>query len=225
MDRISEVLKRVNPGVTASSPGTNTLHPQNIPTYNEFLTPEQQKECLRLSLWLSSADHTFENFKVTTDNRLAFIAVKTLAEGKSKYKMALIYGHTGNGKTYLCEATALYLHSKGIICRVLSWPSIVRGFKRAMDPDPPTPLEVLVERYCTARYLIVDDIGAGMSGSEFGMKELDEIVSARYHDHLFTLMTTNKDITELPERAVSRFRDNEFSRFVLNKGEDYRPKK
>jgi DNA replication protein DnaC len=94
-----------------------------------------------------------------------------------------------------------------------------------MDPSSEKSVQELVDHYCNVKHLIVDDIGAGMSGSDFGMKELEEIVVYRYHNHLFTLMTTNKDISGLPERVVSRFNDKEFARIVLNEGSDYRLKK
>jgi DNA replication protein DnaC len=191
----------------------------------EALSPEQQKEITRLNLWLSSADHTLENYKKLPGTENSFKVVRNLAEGKAHYFMVLIYGGVGNGKTYLCEATSLCLFSRGIICRVLSWPQTIRALKRAMEPDSGTSPEKLIEKYCTTKHLIVDDVGAGMSGSDYGMKEIEEIVSARYHDHLFTLMTTNKDISQLPDRVVSRFRDTQYSRLVLNKGEDYRLRK
>lgn len=44
----------------------------------------------------------------------------------------------------------------------------------------------------------------------------------RYREHLFTIMTTNRDLTELPERIVSRFRDPDVGMVVLNEGADYR---
>lgn len=226
MEPIRDILNRLDSQKNIPHPLTTTTSMN--PTSEdepEKLTPEQQKEAIRLNLWLSSADHIFDNFKTVMGTKQSYKAVKDLAEGKATYQMVLIYGGVGNGKTYLCEAASLYLHQHGIICRVLTWPDIIRALKRCMEPTSEKSMQELIDHYCNTKYLIIDDIGAGMSGSEFGMKELEEIVVYRYHNHFFTIMTSNKDISGLPERVISRFNDKEFARLVLNDGSDYRLKK
>jgi len=84
---------------------------------------------------------------------------------------------------------------------------------------------VLINSYCNAQRLIMDDVGMGGSGSDWELGQLEEIVVSRYHNRLFTILTTNRDLIELPERVVSRFRDGEVATLVLNEGEDYRRKK
>jgi len=54
------------------------------------------------------------------------------------------------------------------------------------------------------------------------MEQLEKIIRVRYRERLFTILTTNRDISELPERIVSRFEDAEVARKVLNSGIDYR---
>jgi DNA replication protein DnaC len=193
------------------------------------MTPEEleseRRESLRKSLWISSLENTFENFRPAKGSQLAYKQTLDFARGKAGYSLLLIYGGVGNGKTHLCEATAIELLKRGIFCRVLTWPEIIRALKKAMQPEAPRSPDDLIDIYCKAKHLILDDIGAGMSGSEFGMKELEEIVEYRYHEKLFTMMTTNRDIKELPERVLSRLKDKQISCLILNEGEDYRRKK
>ena len=62
----------------------------------------------------------------------------------------------------------------------------------------------------------------GGSGSAWEYGQLEEIINHRSHENLFTILTTNRDLTELPERVVSRFQDPDIGRVVLNSGKDYR---
>jgi len=101
---------------------------------------------------------------------------------------------------------------------------IIRALKGCMDPDSYISSDALLRLYCTSRHLILDDVGMGGSGSEWEYGQFEEIVVHRYREKLFTIMTTNRDISELPERIVSRFREQGVGMIVLNEGEDYRRK-
>ncbi|GAJ17472.1 unnamed protein product, partial [marine sediment metagenome] len=63
------------------------------------------------------------------------------------------------------------------------------------------------------------------SDREFGDRVLETIVGARYGRQLFTIMTSNREFSELPDRVKSRFEDGVTSYLVLNEGEDFRPQK
>jgi DNA replication protein DnaC len=152
----------------------------------------------------------------------ALAAFKALVEGKTDKQMLLCYGGVGNGKTHLCEAAAIALYKRGLFCRVLTMARIMRALKECMGPEPPHSYEELLSNYCCAKWLILDDVGMGGSGSEWEYGQLEEIIVFRYRERLFTIMTTNRDLTELPERIVSRFRDPDIGTVVLNEGADYR---
>ena len=156
--------------------------------------------------------------------------------------MLLCYGGVGNGKTHLCEATAIVLYKRGIYCAVLSMAKIMRALKVAINNDkhswggglPWTPYDELLDRYCRCGHMIIDDVGMGGSGSEWEFWQLEEIIVARYREKLFTILTSNLDIKQdkknpnipfIPERIASRFQDRNVGRVVLNSGEDYRPEK
>lgn len=185
-------------------------------------TLEEKKEELRKSLGVASLDNTFENFKPAPGTSKALAAFKALASGKTRWKMLLCYGGVGNGKTHLCEATSITLYKRGGFCRVLTMARIMLALKQCMGPERITSYEELIDRYCRCSHLIIDDVGMGGSGSEWEYGQLEEIVVIRYRERLFTILTTNRDLTELPERITSRFQDPDVGRVVLNEGADYR---
>jgi len=187
-----------------------------------MITWEQRREELRKSLGVSSLNNTFANFKLVKGTEKALAAFKALAEGLTKWKMLICYGGVGNGKSHLCEATAITLYRRGIFCRVMTMARIMRALKQCMGPEPLAPYDELLDRYCHCGHLIVDDVGMGGSGSDWEYGQLEEVVVARYRERPFTIMTTNRDLTELPERIVSRFQDPDVGRVVLNDGADYR---
>ena len=222
MDHIKEVLQNLSPEAT-------TLHPK-ITEAEPELTLEEKREELRKSLGVSSLDNTFEALKPWPGTEKALAAFKGLTSGKTGWKMLLCYGGVGNGKTHFCEATALTLYKRGLFCRVLTMDRMMGALKECMGPDQQRSLEELLDNYRYADRLIIDDV----AGTDWEFEQLDKIIRARYREHLFTILTSNLNIEPdpkhpnipfIPERIVSRFRDREKGRLVLNQGEDYRPQK
>jgi len=195
---------------------------QTIREPESELTLEEQREQLRRSLGVASLENTFENFKPVAGTQKALAAFKALASGKAKWSMLLIYGGVGNGKTHLCEAMTIALYKRGIFCRVLSMSWIMRSLKNSMRHAAFMSYDEKLDILCYQEHLIIDDVGMGGSGSDWEFGQLEEIIVVRYRERLFTILTTNKDLTELPERVVSRFRDPDVGRVVLNEGADYR---
>lgn len=212
MEHISEVLGRLDRGKAT----------QNQTTLEPEFTLEQRREELRKSLGVSSLDNTFANFKPVKGTEKALAAFKALAEGRTNWKMLLCYGGVGNGKTHLCEATAIKLYKRGLFCRVLTMARIMGALKECMRPEPHITYEELLDNYCYGERLIIDDVGMGGSGSEWEFGQLEEIIVVRYRERLCTILTTNRDTSELPERIVSRFQDPDVGRVILNEGADYR---
>jgi len=181
-----------------------------------------RREQLRKSLKLSSLDNTFDNFKPVKGTEKALKAFKDLVSFETEWKMLLCYGGVGNGKTHLCEATSIELYKKGMFCRVMTMPKMMHTLKQTMDDDSTISFDELLTMWSEADYLIMDDVGMGGSGTAWEYGQLEVIVVTRYRDRLFTILTTNRDITELPERITSRFRDPAVGRIVLNEGADFR---
>ncbi len=214
MEHIGNVLGELGRGT--SIPG------QKIEPKSGELTLEEKREELRRSLWVSSLENTFQNFKPVAGTKPALAAFKSLSGGRTRWKMLLCYGGVGNGKTHLCEAAAITLYKRGVFCRVLTMARIMGALKECLGSERHISYEELLSNYCRAERLIIDDVGMGGSGSEWEFGQLEEIIAIRYRERLFTIMTTNRDLTELPERVVSRFQDPDVGRVVLNDGADYR---
>ena len=187
-------------------------------------TAEAKRESLRKSLNLTSWDNTFENFHSLKGTQASLRAFQELAAGAT-WHMLLNYGSTGCGKTHLCEALSIELAKRNIRARVNEWPSVIRLFKASFHSEFPAEYDRLFKNFCEAPWLILDDVGMGGVGSVWEWGELDELINYRFRHDLPTVVTTNLDITRLPDRAVSRFRDALKGRCVLNSGDDFRPKR
>ena len=167
-------------------------------------------------------EHTFENFKKVPGAESLVITFKSVLAGSCF--MLLIYGGVGNGKTHLLEASAIELYRRGEFARVMLFPKMLSVLKSAIG-NPELDYQGILDNYCIADRLIIDDIGSGDSDTEFGDKILETIVCARYGRRLLTIMSTNRDIGVMSERVKSRLQDKTSSYLVLNKAEDYRLKR
>jgi len=214
VEHIKESLERS--GRKAPIPG------RKITEVEPEINPEEEKERLRKSLMVSSLDNTFSNFKKIAGTKEALTAFKHLASGMTRWKMLLCYGAVGNGKTYLCEATAIELYNQGKFTRVFTMSNLMQILKKSLDRESELHLDYLISVYQRAERLIIDDVGMGGSGSDWEYGQLEDIIGYRYRENLFTIITTNRDLTELPRRIVSRFQDPDRGRVVLNEGKDYR---
>lgn len=172
---------------------------------------------------IMSTANTFENFKKLSGTNECYEAAKSMLN-KNHKPMLLIVGGCGNGKTHLLESISLELYKKDIRCPVHTWSDIRRKLLQAMNRPRPGQIDydTIFEQIRSAEYRIIDDIGMGSKMTDWEVGELEDIVNHRYRNKLFTVMTSNRTLEELPERVVSRFFDPEVGRIVVNRGKDYR---
>ena len=82
--------------------------------------------------------------------------------------------------------------------------------------------EQILNNYCNAPVILMDDYGMGTTDTAWERGVLEELVNYRYSNRLATALTTNLKVSELPERVVSRFSEQGVGVVVENKGGDYR---
>ena len=187
-------------------------------------------EAIRRALGVSSLESTFDNFKPVKGAEDVLDAAKAISTLETEWKLLLIIGTWGNGKTHLLEAIALKLWETGVDIKIETFPDFVAGLKgtfdKSRDPDAAgMSFNDRMAKLCSAPYLLLDDVGAAGSFTPFSLEQLERILLARYRADLFTVITTNLDKKELPSFVISRFNDAIKSRMVLNKAADYRPLK
>lgn len=167
---------------------------------------------------LHTKSQTFENFKLVKGTEKAFKFASELAAGAAKFVWLLIYGGVGNGKTHLCNAIAKVSLERGIEVLVMNSADMFSQIKAAMNDNAS---EAVIKRFKEVSLLIIDDWGVEY-GTDWQLSIFDEILDARYWTARATVVTTNKDITELPKRIESRFSDKRISRTAFNAAGDYR---
>lgn len=192
-------------------------------------SPEWIMERLR-RFNVSSLSHTFEALKRDTQNKEAIETLRAISEGQLKKQFVLIYGMTGCGKTHLIEATILNWAKHGLRSRYLTFSDIARSLKAALRQGGEF-YELQFNAYRDMKRLIVDDFGSGTTESRFEIADLEDIIDQRYRRRyysdcdLVTILATNKDIKDLPDRIVSRFFDPEFGTVLYMGDRDYRRRK
>ena len=198
-----------------------SLKREELTKHQMNIEPPAETEAVGVSAFgISSLNHTFENFKVLPGTEKAYEAFKAVTEGKGK-PFLLCYGGVGNGKTHLLEALALKLreqHRGGILWVVADFLAYLR---RLMRDSSKEDVDVVIERYQSGKAVLFDDFGMEY-GTNWEMSVMERIINGRYRSRDITVIISNKDLDELPERIVSRFFDPEIGVVVLNQGKDYR---
>lgn len=161
---------------------------------------------------------TFEAFKVLPGTQDTYNAFRDLSTGKAPYKLLLCYGPTGNGKTHLSKALAAKWIASGIDCRYYDVANLLTRLKEDMNDNLTSQRLREIKGF---EALILDD-WKEYNSTSWQLSTLEEIINARYDARKYTVVTTNMDWKELPDRIISRFCEEGLSKFVHNQGEDQR---
>lgn len=178
----------------------------------------QRGESHLRAIGVSSKGQTFDSFKLVPGVKETYSAFKKLATGDADYSMLLCYGGVGNGKTHLCNALGIELNHRGIDARLFTVSDMISQLKESISSHT---TEAVIRELKTVPALILDDFKVEYS-SIWEMERIEEIIDARYRENLITVLVTNRDLDEIPERILSRFYEPGLSKVVLNKGKDYR---
>jgi len=213
--------------------GGGSLHPRRADNSVDYSRTIPCRYCatserIVRALGISSLESTFERFRPVIGAEKAYRAALAISNLDTTWKMLMIYGDNGNGKTHLIEAISIKLWGKGIFCRVRSMVEIMHQLKATFDirdKDETNSYQTMMENFCRMPYLIIDDLGAADTDTDWCWSQIEAIVLSRYRDNLFTVITTNKDINKMPRFLISRFGDKAKSRMMQNEARDYRPLK
>lgn len=148
-------------------------------------------------------------------------AASLLAYGEAKFVWLLLYGRPGCGKTHLCNAMVNVLHDRGLEVRIILAADLFALLREAIQSNR---TDEVLRGYKEVGFLIIDDYGVEY-GSDWERAKFDELMTSRYATALPTVLTTNKELTELPERIQSRFTDKDMSRAIYNEAADYRQRR
>ena len=196
-------------------------------SYEEDTSPEITLEEELRGRGVVNINHTFESLNIVQGFSAPMELVKKMASGDASWNMLLICGRSGNGKTHLCEAVIIEMHKQGVWCYRKKWSDIIRYFKAGFQQNLNMGEQRYDDRFHNIRKitrLLIDDVGMGSTGGNWEWGELEDIVDFRLENNLFTIITTNLDLKEIPPRIISRFKDGGKARLIVNEALDYRPK-
>lgn len=174
----------------------------------------------------------FDNFIVTKENQIAFAASKTFMS--SKFKILVLVGPTGRGKTHLARSIQheLYLDGKmsvfGTADQWHDWFIATQPTKDERDFDAETFIRNSKSKDC--QVIFVDDLTEGLSKSQFFNDKFQEILDIMEGKIVITTNLTRAqlcgDSLKHPifgDRIASRLQEN--SQWVAVIGPDWRKKK
>jgi DNA replication protein DnaC len=167
---------------------------------------------------VSSRLQTFEQFQRRPGTEKSLRAFQDLAEGKTDKPLLLCVGGTGCGKTHLCQALTTVLNLRGVDAYYYRVPDLLRTLRDSIEQHN---TDEWMKSLAAVGGLIMDDYGLEHA-TDWTDSAISDVVDVRWEKKRLTVMTSNKDITELPARIKSRFGDTEVSVAVVNSGKDYR---
>ena len=170
---------------------------------------------------VTAPQQTFETFDPVPGTVEALKYARAIGDGTSQFIWLLIYGGVGNGKTHLCNALARRALGRGVDVRIKAVAELFSELRSSFDTHGS---EGVMEGLKRTFLLVLDDLGVEY-GSDWEKAKFDELMTARFANARPTVLTTNRDLNELPPRIRSRFEDRGLSRMAHNSAGDYRKTK
>lgn len=167
---------------------------------------------------------SFESFRPVPGANECLEAAWQLAKGQSSYKLLLLFGKCGNGKTHLAYAAVLEAIKRGTRAQFEYMPELFGAIRLAIDLQKGEKVEDIVKRIESCPFLALDDIGVRKE-TPWQQELLERIVNYRYAHELPLVATTNKDPKGLGPAVLDRFRDSALSRMTLNTAPSFRSQK
>jgi len=176
----------------------------------------------------SSRAFTFTTFKDIPGTEKAREAAVTMACREAKFKILLITGNVGNGKTHLMYAAAQGLSEVGVAVRFIAFPDLLSEARMNMG-NQMGGIDVVLDKYKKVKFLCLDEVKfklnkKGEIDDEWPMSAFEDILNYRYRNELEMMITTNHDISAFPPPIISRFSEGRICKHVVNAAPDYRPR-
>lgn len=135
-------------------------------------------------------EFTFENFKVTPGNRVAYERCRHF---KPYAENLYLWGACGLGKTHLVHATARRCFEETLSVAIVP----VAQLSRRVRMKEPAQEQSVVDDLVTAEVLVLEDLGAG-ADTPFSRQILQEVLDRRdFNDRAGLVITSRYSLDEL----------------------------
>ncbi|MCS7063508.1 MAG: ATP-binding protein [Methylacidiphilales bacterium] len=170
-----------------------------------------------------------ENFRTVVDEKnyqsleLAKKVCKAFAQrcvDKKKKMWVCLLGPPGCGKTHLALSTFGLLINKMTVVYYMKSYDLEEKIKSAIGDEKYT-VESIIQTYSNVPVLILDDLGTE-TNTEWNRKVFHSIIDYRYERRLFTMITSNYNLSDFEPRISSRLSDRALCVEVQMPGVDYR---
>ncbi len=162
---------------------------------------------------------TFETFNAKVPGvQKAYNAARKIADGEGDFIWLIIYGGVGNGKTHLLNAIANRAMERGCQVKSIMMAELLSELRMSIETNQ---VDFKMKQLKEVPYLLIDELGLEY-GTDWEREKIEELLASRWARGRFTIVATNRDIGELPERIKSRFKDQHLSRWTKNEAEDFR---
>ena len=201
-------------------------------SYTEWMTPgcdehlrNQAEKRIQREVNVKYREACFDNFRVTKENQDAYAQGKLFME--SGYKIMVLLGPTGRGKTFLARAIQheLYLDGKmsvfGTANQWHEWFIATQPTRDARDFDAETKIMNAKKHDCLL--VVIDDLKDTSATSSFFCDKFQEILDTVEGKILITTNLLKSDlVSKFGDRIGSRLQEN--SQWVPVIGPDWRKK-
>ena len=151
--------------------------------------------------------YTFESFVTGPNNRLAYAASLSVAEGYSRhYNPLFLYGGSGLGKTHLMHAIGHYV-SQNRPRKKYIYVSAETFTAELIEAIRNKTQQAFKDKYRKVDYLLFDDVQF-IAGNKAVEEELFNTFETLYNSNkqlVFTSDRPPKELNGIPERLISRF--------------------
>jgi len=151
--------------------------------------------------------------------RWAYDEARTFAEKPEGWLM--LKGGYGCGKTHLAAAIANTCVERGQPVLFITVPDLLDHLRATFAPSSSVEYDTRFEDVRATSVLILDDLGTE-SSTPWAQEKLFQIFNYRYNAKLPTVITTNRELEEIPLRLRSRLADPDLTRIVSITAPDYR---